>query len=138
MIQPTRKRLESLIWLALHPAVPPGPPIPTTTELTVSLAFTFTTSSPLVLSAVAPGYKFNRAVLLVEAPFDDPSATLSVGTSGDPGLLLRSADCRLDTPNQYESDALVVIAVPDVLLLSLHAGASTQGAGLLLYKVLLP
>jgi hypothetical protein len=136
MIESTvgRKRIAILTPFAFKPA---SPPIPYSGETTVAVGFSFTTPSPMVLGVIAAGSRFSRVALLIDQAFDGVGATISFGTSGDLGLLLKASDCRA-MPGQYDSNALVVIGVADVLLLSLHTVGSTQGAGVLLYKVLPP
>lgn len=128
------KRLEALVALALA-ARGTGPPIPPGSEIVADFAFTFTTGSPHNLGAIAAGSVFNRAVVLVTTAFDDPSATLTLGPSGSPSALLSAGDSKLSQLGQYESGALVVEG-PDFLQLTLNPGASTQGAGLIFWKVL--
>lgn len=128
------KRLEALVALALA-GRGAGPPIPPGSEIVAEFAFTFTTSSPHNLGAIANGSTFNRAVVLVTTAFDDPSATLTLGPSGSPSALLAATDSKLSQLGQYESGALVVSAA-DFLQLTLNPGASTQGAGLIFWKVL--
>ncbi len=128
------KRLEALVALALA-GRGAGPPIPPGSEIVAQFAFTFTTASPHNLGAIAAGSTFNRAVVLVTTAFDDPSATLTLGPSGSPAALLGATDSKLSQLGQYESEALV-IAGPDFLQLTLNPGASTQGAGLIFWKVL--
>lgn len=128
------KRLEALVALALASRAA-GPPIPPGSEIVADFAFTFTTSSPRNLGAIAAGSVFNRAAVLITTAFDDPSATLTLGPSGDPAALLSASDSKLSQLGQYESSALVVEG-PDFLQLTLNPGASTQGAGLVFWKVL--
>jgi hypothetical protein len=130
------KRLEFIAGFLSPLPLPigPGPG----TEIASAISFSFVTPSPLVLGVAPASSKFNVAVLLVETPFNDPSATIQFGTSGTPGLLLSAGDSKPNVVGQYESDALVVIPVGDLLILTLTPGASTQGAGILLYKVIPP
>jgi hypothetical protein len=134
-----QKKLAYVTAFAFKDAsIPPAPPLPTTSEITAAVAFSFLTPSPLVLGAIPVGYKFNRVAMLIETPFDDPIAAVTLGTSADTGLLLGVADVRPGDAGQYDNDALITIQTSDVLLLTIHPGSSAQGAGLLLYKVLPP
>ena len=102
------------------------------------VSFSFSTPSPVVLGSLVAGCKFDRVTVFIETPFDDDLATVSVGTSADPEMLLGTDEIASSVDGQYENDALVVVKVPDVLLLSIHPGSSTQGSGWLLYQELLP
>jgi hypothetical protein len=73
--------------------------------------------------------------LLINAPFNN-AATLSLGTSADLGAVLGVSDSVLHTLGQYESDLMIPVTVADVLVLTL-GGAPTQGAGLLLYSLVI-
>lgn len=104
-----RKRCEIFFALARLDPSPP-PPIPGETELVGVVPFVFS-SGTMVLGSVPEGYKFNRAAILIETPFTDPSATIRLGTSADLSLLLGADDTTPTAEGQYESDALVVIDV---------------------------
>jgi len=100
-----------------------------------AVPFAFNTPSPLLLQAVAAGDLLLRAVVAITAQFDDPAARVQLGTSLSVGLVLGGADVTASVVDQYESGEFVEFAGPDVLLLSIAPGASTQGAGLLLYEM---
>jgi hypothetical protein len=130
------KRLDFITAFVDPRAIPPGPPLPPPgTEIASTVAFSFTTGT-LVLGAIAAGARFTRAAVVIDVAFDDPGASIQLGTSASPGLLLDVGSSRPSNPGQYDSDALVVVPAPDVLVLTVSAGTSTHGVGLLLYKVL--
>jgi hypothetical protein len=110
------------------------PPAPTPSE-TVQVPFSFATPSPLVLQAVTPGQIVNRALVRIVVPFNDPAATIELGTSAAPGSILATSDINTGLDGQYETDVIVIFSVGDLLLLTLSPGASTQGSGMLLYKI---
>ena len=93
-------------------------------------AFSYTTTSPLSLGAVASGESVNRAAILITIPFDDVSATLQLGTPFSPALLLAAGDNKPGQIGQYENDSIVRFISPDSLQLTITPGASTMGAGL--------
>jgi len=99
------------------------------------VSFAFNTGSPLILGIVAAGQVLDRASVLITTAFDDPSATVQLGTSGIPGLILGPADARPPVVGQYEHVALVIFPVNDLLQLTISPGASTMGAGVLLFKI---
>jgi hypothetical protein len=126
-------RLRALI--SLGNVGPPGPPGPPPTEVAVGYRFTFATPSVVTLASVSPGYQFNKAIVLVETPFNAP-ASLKLGISANPALLLDVGDSRLTIAGQYHSDALVPVYAPDVLQLFLNAAGATQGSGYVFYRYL--
>ena len=107
-------------------------------ETVASVTFTFATISPLVLQSVAAGNVLNRLSILIQTPFNDPAATLEVGTSADPSLVFNTSEIKLYGPLSgltYDNSQLFEFTLADLLLLTLSPGASTMGAGLLLYKL---
>ena len=101
----------------------------------VVVPFTYTTASPMVLQAVLVGQIVNRAVVVITTPFNDPSASVQLGVTSTPGLILGVGDVSAGTADQYGSDVLVDFASNDIMILTISPGASTQGSGLLFYRV---
>lgn len=104
--------------------------------LVFKVPFSYTTTSPLVLQAVVAGQVLNRCTILITTAFDDPGAFITLGTTADPSLVFGASDARLsDLGNNYDNSALFPFSVSDFLQLTISPGSSTQGAGLLLYKL---
>jgi hypothetical protein len=128
------KRYDALIALALaRRFAPPPPPVPG--ELVVGVPFAFNTASPLILQAVAAGTLLNRADILITTAFDDPAATLRLGTAASPSLVLAAADNLPSRLGQYQTEALTLFVAPDNLQLSISPAASTMGAGIVFFKL---
>jgi len=106
-----------------------------TSERVENVHFTYTTGSPLVLQQVFPGQVLNRCTILLTTSFDDPAAFVQVGTTTTPSLVFSPAEVTLGVVNNYDQHALFEFSVMDFLQLTISPGASTQGAGLLLYKI---
>lgn len=104
-------------------------------ETVIKVHFTYTTSSPLVLQALTVGGVLDRASILITTPFNDPGAKIQLGTSGSPGLVFGLGETDVTQAGQYDSPELSEFTVPDLFNLLITPGASTQGAGLLLYKL---
>jgi hypothetical protein len=113
-----------------------GPPAPGD-ETVGRVDFAFNTPSPVVLQAITAGQLLDRAAVLITTTFDDPAAYVEVGTSGDPDGVFEEGDIDLGVLGQYENRILLLFPSSDLLLLTIHPGASTQGAGILLYKIAL-
>jgi hypothetical protein len=104
-------------------------------ETVQAVAFTYDSSSPVVFQTIKPGQIMNRAVLLIEEGFDDPSAVIEFGTTAEPGLFLADDESTISSPGQTENDTLYPIVATDFLILTISPGASTMGSGILLYKL---
>jgi hypothetical protein len=92
----------------------------------------------VLFGAVVAGTTFSSASVLIEAPFNDPMATLELGTTASPALLLAPSDSKLSTINTYVTNLLVVTDAPDVLQLKLSLGTSTLGRGFIFFRQLPP
>jgi hypothetical protein len=121
---------------ATGPTGPVGPTGSGTDGETVGqVAFDFSTPSPLLLQTVAPGLVLNRCAIVIVTPFDDPAASLEVGTSTDPALVFAPGEVVPDSAgNTFNNSGLYPFDANDFLLLTLSPRASTQGSGILLYK----
>jgi hypothetical protein len=107
----------------------PNPPIPPGVEFATVFEFTPATPPVVLFGSVSAGTIFSSASVLIDTAFNDPSATLELGTTLNPALLLAPGDSRLPVDNTYATELLVVIDAPDVLQLRLSLGASTLGRG---------
>lgn len=96
---------------------------------TLTASFSYLTASPLVLQAVTSGQKVYRATLTVNQAFTDPATTLQVGTTTVPDLCFTAGDIDPLVISQYDSEAVSLILVSDILILTISAGSSTTGTG---------
>jgi hypothetical protein len=128
--------LQAKIVLVEGGAGPP-PPIVPGSEVALAVPFTFA-SGTMVLGAALAGSLFTCAHVEFSTPFDDPTARVFFGTSGDPGLLLAANDSNPMSFGQFCSDEHVRLDVNDLLLLVVQPGSSTQGAGSIFYRMLPP
>ena len=94
--------------------------------------FTFATPSPLVLGTLPAGSVVVRVVVDIEVAFDDPAATLQVGTLAAPGLFLGTTDIVPQSANQYSTEMVTPTAAQ--VQLTIAPGASTQGSGTVYYE----
>jgi hypothetical protein len=132
-------RLEQILTALRVGAIGPDiDPTPGGNELAVGFHFTFATSSTIVLGAILAGTTLRDAAVLIETPFNDPAASLQLGTSSDHTLLLGSSDSKLSLAGSYTTEAFVVVGAPDVLLLNLSLGVSTVGEGYVFFRQLPP
>jgi hypothetical protein len=92
----------------------PAPPSTANVDSYV-LSFAFDTASPLVVASVLAGQTVLRCAVVVVTPFDDPAATLQLGTPFSPALLLAAGDVLPGQLGQYENDALAQFAGADTV-----------------------
>lgn len=97
--------------------------------------FTFASGSPVVLQAVAPGQVVTRALFVVETAFNDPAAYVELGTTTTPSSVFAPGNVDLAIEGQYETDLLTTFTIPDVFILTLSPGASTEGTGSVYYWI---
>lgn len=99
-------------------------------EVVVTVPFSFSTPSPLILGAFGPGNIIDTAKIVVVDAFD-AGVHARLGTSANPTRVLNVAADLADA--QFVSEALTLFPVPDVL--QLEHDPSLVGSGVLLYKV---
>ncbi len=101
----------------------------------LSVAFAFNTPSPLILVPVSAGGIISRAQIQITTAFNDPTATLLLGTSASPSLVMGAADSVPSIADAYDVETMVTFPGIDKLQLTINPGASTQGAGTLYYEL---
>lgn len=89
----------------------------------------------MLLRQVTAGQLIETAQVVIQEAFNDPSATVRFGTTASPGAIIGPTDTRPSVLGQYENDEVFNVVVPDNLILTITPGTSTQGSGLLLYRV---
>jgi hypothetical protein len=99
------------------------------------VAFAFDSPSPRILCVIGQGNIVGPLTLVVIEAFDDPQATLTVGTSADPSAFLGPGDSDLTTLGQYASGTLHAILASDYLMLFVDPKTSTRGSGILYYQL---
>jgi len=116
-----------LIWQGAPPASAAG-------QALFRIPFTYA-ASPVFLYSLAPGNIIAETRVVVETPFDDPAATIDLGTPGSPGALCAPSDCDPVRAGRYGTDRDYLAQVPETLRLVVTPGASTQGAGHVLFTI---
>jgi hypothetical protein len=97
------------------------------------VAFTFT-SATVLLQQVFGGDLVDTAWIRIDVPFDDPTATVVLGVTADTGLIFELGNVDVSVAGQTTNQAVTEFAVMDFLQLVVSPAASTQGAGLLVYR----
>lgn len=109
--------------------------VPVVGEEVSVVPFTFSTASPLIITGVAVGDILNRSEILIETAFDGVSPTILLGTFASPGLVFSSSNTTPSVAEQYESLLLTKFDMSDFLILTINPNGSTQGSGILFYKI---
>jgi hypothetical protein len=123
----------ALALVGLQPPGPQGPPGPAGAgSVLLKVPFLFS-SGTLVLQAVGLGSLISEAYLQVDVAFNDPLASLTVGTTAVPYLLFGACDVDLTSVDQFQNSAIFQCS-SDILQLCVFPGASSQGSGILVYK----
>ncbi len=103
----------------------------------LSVSFAFNTASPLILVPVFAGGINARAQIQITTAFNDVAATLLLGTSANPSLVMNATDSVPSVVDSYDQSTMVTFPGPgpDKLQLTINPGTSTQGAGILYYEL---
>jgi hypothetical protein len=99
------------------------------------VAFSYATPSPMVLQAVTAGQIISRALIQVQTAFDGAGATLTLGTTATPDLILKAIDVFPGVVDQYAFNGLTEIPSDDFLILTITPAGSTMGTGQLLFEL---
>lgn len=101
----------------------------------LSAAFAFNTASPLILVPVSSGGIIARAQIQITTLFDDPTATILLGTAANPSLVMGAGDSNPHVVAAYDYSTMVSFAAVDILQLTINPAISMQGAGTLYYEL---
>jgi len=91
--------------------------------------FYYNSVSPFVITTLLPGQLIDFAEIKIFTPFDDPSATLQLGTPSSPGLVFGVNETDPSLVAQFGSEDNHEILVAQTLQLLIVPGMSTQGQG---------
>lgn len=97
--------------------------------------FSYQSPSQMTLQALLVGQIVEYASVVIDTPFDDLGASIEIGIAANLGAVLSRNDIVTSIAGQYETDGLMTISVPELLILTIDPGQSTQGSGYLLYRV---
>ena len=97
--------------------------------------FAWNTPSPLTILNLQAGDLIDRVEIELDTAFNDPLATLLVGTVAVPNLVLDATDSVPSRAATYGNDNNFPVSVAEVLRLTLNPGASTAGAGRILFLI---
>lgn len=101
----------------------------------VSEVFTFVTASPLDFGVLYAGDEIVEAQLIIEVPFDDPAAVVTLGLQSATGVLLSSGDIDPTVVGTYSTEAARNVVAADAVRVQVVPGASTQGSGRVVVSV---
>lgn len=116
---------------ALVVSISPNSPFPASDPLQ-EVPFTYATPSPLIIQALQVGQRIEFVNITITTSFNDAAAELKVGTVSQPTAML-------DIPNpvvaEYENEELFLVSLAELFRLTILPGTSTQGAGILFYRI---
>ena len=108
----------------------PGVPIAPADNGTIIVEFNHETPSPLIISIVAAGSWLLDAEINIDESFDDPLATVSLGSSSDNDQFIAADEVRPNVATYGVGDeGNFKFSGPDIIYLFIEPGSSTQGAG---------
>ena len=98
----------------------------------IKVSFTFTNTPSIIILSVVDGDCIVDSEIVIETPFDDPAATLSLGSVANNSLILSTIENRPTIADNYGNEENFKFAISEQIRLYINAGASTQGAGYIL------
>jgi len=96
--------------------------------------FSFDSASPMVILPLAAGAVVLDAMMQIVTPFDDPAASLTLGTAADASRFLGSGDNLPAQVGGYGNDLPQYFPVAETIRLFISPGSSTQGAGKIIVR----
>jgi hypothetical protein len=96
-----------------------------------SAYYSYTDVNPLDLVIVPTGKTVIAATVIVVTPFDDPTATLSLGTTANANSILTTADIIPGSVGTYTAYPATRYGSDTQLVMGIVPGTSTQGDGVL-------
>ena len=101
----------------------------------VLVPFNFSDASPLIVTNIKASNIVRDAELVIETGFDDPLATLSLGTAAAPGAILSTDKIIPSVVCTFATDENYVASVDETVILTLSPGTSSAGSGYILIHV---
>jgi len=105
------------------------------TEAVFKANVNYNDSSPILLGNITAGTKTIITTLTVGTAFDDPSAIVTIGTSGNTSLLMSDEYCEIEATGVYQTINIVEIANDTALNIYITQAGATSGAGNVLVSV---
>lgn len=99
------------------------------------LDFAFNDASPATVIPLVAGAIVEWVKLVISTTFDDPGATLQVGTTAQPGVVLSAVQNDPGDDSVFSTDVPLRVTAPTNLILTISPGTSTQGAGYVLARI---
>jgi len=97
----------------------------------ITSSFNSGDASPWVIATLPAGSIVTGCSMILDEAFDDPSATISVGTAGDHNQLLATADINPMLAGTYSSDIGYKYNTDTEIMLYITPGISTTGSGVI-------
>jgi len=95
----------------------------------------FSAFSPLILANLSAGDIVVDCEVHIDDTFDDPNATIEVGTPADVGSVMASNENDPQVAATYGTDENYIATVAETFQATISPGASTQGSGYVLATI---
>lgn len=100
--------------------------------------FSFSDPTPLDFGSVMAGAIIIDSDVVIQVPFDDPTALLALGTVANPGQIMTTANIDAQNTGTYSNPEDFEYASTTQMRLNITPGASTQGSGEVIVTVRRP
>lgn len=116
------------VWRCYHQILAKNGPF-------ISLDFTYSDASPIDFGTLAADEVIVDSDIIIDTPFDDPTAILTLGLTSNTGNILPSSAIDPTVAGTYNSSENFVISGSDSVRLQIVPGTSTQGSGKVIVTV---
>lgn len=98
----------------------------------VTVPFNYGDATPKNLTITSANAVVTSVSIVMVNAFDDPTATLTIGDSGDPDRLMEATDSIANSTGIYTTEPVYKYVTATQLTLTISPGVSTVGSGLVL------
>jgi len=101
----------------------------------LAVRFQYNSISPFILVNLQANDVIDKTEVTIFDEFDDPAATLEVGTVANPGLILSTDEIVPQEKNTFRNEENYEVLINEILRLNITPGASTKGNGVVLFTI---
>lgn len=101
----------------------------------IRVPFAFNSVTPYIVTSMLLGQSIANSELVIETPFDDPNASLTLGTFANPSLILSASQIKPQMSASFGSEVNHLFIIDEFIVLFLNPLGSTQGSGYIFLEI---